>query len=91
MATKATRYVDNQGRIILPAHIRKALNLGSGNVVEMSLDDDGTLRITASKERCAVCGNSVEGKHRAQIEANGKKFVCYECAQAVAREMIRRM
>lgn len=91
MATKATRYVDNQGRIILPAFIRKHLNLGSGHVVDMTLEDDGSIRIKAAKERCSVCGNSVEDKPHSEISANGKKFVCYECAQAIARDMIRRM
>lgn len=89
MATKSTRYVDDLGRIVLPAHIRKALNLGKGQCVEMELDDDGTIRIRAIKERCAVCGNAVEGKHHTEIEANGKKLICYSCGQAIARAMMR--
>lgn len=90
MATKATRYVDNQGRVVLPSHIREALNLAPGNVVTVELDDDGTIRMRASQERCCVCGEGMEDKPCAEIEANGKKRVCYKCAQAIARDMIRR-
>ena len=83
------RYVDDLGRVILPAHIRKAMNLGKGKCIEVTLDEDGTVRIKAIKERCSVCGNAVEGKHHTEIEANGKKLICYECAQAIARAMLK--
>lgn len=33
MEKKSTRYLDAQGRIILPNHIRKALNLVPGSAV----------------------------------------------------------
>lgn len=86
---KAIRYVDDLGRIILPAHIRKALNLGSGRCIEVDLDEDNTIRIRAIEERCALCGKAVEGKHHSEIQANGKKLVCYDCGQAVARAMMK--
>ena len=89
MATKSTRYVDNLGRVILPAHIRKAMNLGVGRCIEVTLEDDNTVRIRAVKERCSVCGNAVEGKHHTEVDANGKKLVCYDCGQAIARAMMK--
>lgn len=89
MATKSTRYVDNLGRVILPAHIRKALNLGVGRCIEVTLDDDNTIRIRAVEERCKVCGNAVEGKHHTEVDINGKKFICYECGQTIARAMMK--
>ena len=90
MATKSTRYIDDQGRIVLPHHIRKALNLASGNVVEVALEDDNTIRIRPSTERCCICGGSVENKHHTQISpAPNKKLICFDCAQKVAKAMIK--
>lgn len=90
MATKTTRYVDDQGRIVLPAHIRTALNLASGNVVEVALEDDGTIRIRPTYERCCICGEGVEGQHRAEITVGtGKKFICYNCSQAIIRHITK--
>lgn len=87
MATKSTRYLDDQGRIILPSHIRKALNLSSGNVVEVALDDDGTIRIRPTKERCCICGGSVESKHHTHLSKD--KLICFDCAQNVAKAMLK--
>lgn len=90
MATRSTRYVDHQGRVILPAHIRKALNLGKGYTLEVSLDDDGSIRMKPVSERCCVCGDAVADKHHTQVKTeNGDKFVCYECAQNIARAMMK--
>lgn len=87
---RSIRYVDYQGRIILPAHIRKALNLGKGYTVDVSLDDEGCIRIKPVPERCCVCGDAVADKHHTQVETdNGDKFVCYECAQNIARAMMK--
>lgn len=91
--TKAYRYVDDQGRVVLPAHIREALNLSKGSVVEVS-HENGTqeVRIRPSHERCAVCGLPIEEKPSAQIKTGtGNKLVCYKCAQAIARDMIAQM
>ena len=84
------RYVDPQGRIILPAHIRKALNLQPGNLVSMEVTENGTIKIRVEEERCSLCGESVEGKHHAKIKVGPvTKNVCYNCSQAIAREMMK--
>ena len=90
MATKSLRYVDDQGRIILPSHIRKALNIGKGHTVTLDLDDDGSVRIRAVKERCCICGKGVQNKHCSEVTVGSdKKFVCFDCAQAVSRAMMK--
>ena len=90
MATKSTRFVDNQGRIILPAHIRKALTIGRGHCVTVSLDDDGTIRIKAVPERCCICGDAVDQKHYTEVTVGtDEKIVCFDCAQALARAMMK--
>lgn len=84
MATKTTRYVDDVGRVLLPNHIRKALNLQKGTALEVELEDTGTIRIRCIEERCVLCGESVEGKPRAELTIGpDKKYVCCACAQAV--------
>ena len=89
-SNKSTRFVDNQGRIILPAYIRKALNIGKGHTVTLALDDDGTIRIKAVPERCCICGDAVDQKHYTEVEtANGNKLVCFDCAQNLARAMMK--
>lgn len=86
------RKIDQAGRLALPVHIRKALNIAPDSLVEVELSDDGEAAlIRATKERCSVCGKPVDEKPHAEIDANGTKLVCYECAQAIAQDMIRRM
>lgn len=84
MAKDSLRYVDHQGRIVLPSHIRNTLTLAPGSLVEVTLDDDGTIRIRPTKERCCICGEPVDGKNRAEINAGlEKKLVCFKCSQAI--------
>lgn len=73
--TKTTRYLDSQGRIILPAHIRKALNLTEGKSLEVSLEDDDTIRIAPVQERCVICGAPLTGKYIRYKD----KMVCQDC------------
>lgn len=86
MDKKSTRFVDNQGRIIVPSHIRKALNLAPGTRVSVDLADDGTVRVRAEDERCYLCGKPVQGKHHTAV---GDKRICYECAQNIAKAMMK--
>ena len=80
MATKTTRYIDSTGRIILPVHIRKALNLTEGRCVEIDMDG-GIIRVKPIEERCCICGDPVKGKPFVQtITVHGeKKYVCGHC------------
>lgn len=90
MITKSMRYVDDLGRVVLPAHIRKNLNLKKGNAVSVTLDEDGTIRIRPEAERCCLCGKGVEGAPRTEVTIGpSKKLICYHCAQLVARSMMR--
>ncbi len=86
------RFVDKQGRFVLPAYVRKHLNVGKGHTIELFLEDDNTVRIKAVPERCCVCCDSIGDMHHTTVEtANGDKFVCYKCAQNIARSMIAQM
>lgn len=76
---KSIRYLDAQGRVILPSHIRKALNLTTGNVLEITLEDDNTIKITPTEERCVICGSTVKEKYIRPHD----KLVCEDCALAI--------
>lgn len=87
MATTTNRYIDSQGRIIIPNHIRKALNLQPGNNVMVSLADDGTIRIRANTERCSVCGNDIDaGESTINMSRKGAK-ICMFCAHTIAEKV----
>ena len=78
MKAKTIRYLDAQGRVILPSHIRNSLNLKGGSAVEVAVEDDGTIRLSPTEERCAICGEPTEtsgikvGPHT--------KCVCHNCS-----------
>lgn len=87
MAVKTQRYLDAQGRIILPNHIRKALNLTAGKVVEIDMDSDGSVRIRPTTERCALCGEGLEGvPHTTITVGTGTKHICAACAEQIKKE-----
>lgn len=58
-ATGVSRKVDDLGRIVLPAELRKSFDIREGDHVEIAVEDD---RIILSKRRlsCTFCG-SAEG------------------------------
>ena len=80
MATTKTTRMDAQGRVILPPHIRKELNLNAGQLVTVSLED-GTIKIQPAKERCALCGEAAETKYTIGPRA---ELICANCAKAIA-------
>lgn len=77
------RRIDDQGRIIIPNHIRKELNLASGSLVEVSMDDDKTITVRPTADNCCICGKSLEGKDT--IKVTKDKTMCLDCAKAVAK------
>lgn len=77
--TKTTRYLDAQGRVILPLHIRKELNLTKGKVVEVSLEGD-TIMIRPTELRCALCGAPIVRQNRMTIH---DKPVCAVCCKMI--------
>lgn len=54
-ATGVSRKVDDLGRIVLPAELRKSFDIREGDHVEIAVEDD---RIILSKRRstCTFCG-----------------------------------
>lgn len=84
MNTKSVRRLDGQGRVILPAHIRKALDLSPESTVTIEIEDDGSIRIRPAEERCCICGENVAGHQRIHIQnKTGDKYICAVCKSAM--------
>lgn len=56
-ATGVSRKVDDLGRIVLPAELRKSFDIREGDRIEISVEED---RIILSKSRttCTFCGQA---------------------------------
>ena len=80
MGVKSVRRLDGQGRVILPSHIRKALNLTKDSEVTINMTKDGAVMIRPSEERCCICGKNVEGVRHATM---GDKKICMSCASEI--------
>lgn len=82
MKAKTTVRVDPQGRLMIPAHIRKELNLLPGDELSIDVDPFGTIRLESTKERCCLCGESAGvsvtiGPHT--------KHICRLCAAVIRK------
>lgn len=84
MELKSTRYLDQQGRVIIPSYIRKALALHTGNCVEVTMSDDGTIRVRPTGERCSVCGEVMSKAAVAISTDAGTKRICAKCAEQIS-------
>jgi transcriptional pleiotropic regulator of transition state genes len=52
------RKIDRLGRIVLPAEMRKALELGDGDLVEIVIEDDHIALIKVART-CVFCGRTI--------------------------------
>lgn len=80
MATNKTTRMDAQGRVILPPHIRKELNLNAGQKVSVSLEA-GVIQIRPAEERCVFCGKAANDE---PIISPSGVSICRSCAEAIA-------
>lgn len=86
MAIAKTTRMDAQGRVILPPHIRKAMNLTPGSGVDVDLDADGTIRIRPAEERCVICGENPGDCIKIEVGPH-TKHVCRNCSKLIVSEM----
>lgn len=80
MATSKTTRMDAQGRVIIPPHIRKELDLSAGQQVIVSLEA-GVIQIRPAEELCAICGKAE--KAEPFIRPSGVP-ICRSCAEKIA-------
>lgn len=87
---KITYRIDPTGRIMIPAYVRKNLNLTPGTLV--TIETEGrSVRIKNAHERCFICGKSIK-KPSDMIVLNGKDemHICSACAEKVEQENKKR-
>lgn len=50
------RRLDELGRIVIPMEIRKSLNISSGDLLDISVEN-GAVILKKSRNVCIICGN----------------------------------
>jgi transcriptional pleiotropic regulator of transition state genes len=76
--TGMSRKLDVLGRIVIPAEIRKSLDLKEGGVLEISLDEEKIV-LTPRRDACVFCGSETD------LKAYEGRMVCDTCIGSVAK------
>lgn len=72
------RKVDELGRIVIPHELRKALDIGSGDLLELGCEGE-TLTLRKFSPTCVFCGD------REELSAYKEKYICGECLRNLKR------
>jgi transcriptional pleiotropic regulator of transition state genes len=74
--TGVARKVDQLGRVVLPAEVRREFGIEPGDLVEISVDT-GAIVLTKVEDRCVFCASELT-----LIEFSGK-LVCHGCIDGI--------
>ena len=77
--TGVARKVDQLGRVVLPAEVRRRFGIRPGDMIEIAVDSDAIL-LTKVEDRCVFCTDVTE-----LTEFSGK-LVCRRCVSRLAAE-----
>ena len=75
-ATGIVRRVDDLGRVVIPKEIRRSLDIGAADSLEIYVDGDDII-LRKYQPGCALCG-SMDGL----VEVDGA-LICRECAEKI--------
>lgn len=75
-STGIVRRIDELGRIVLPAEMRKIYGLNEKDAVEIFTNDD-TIILKKYNEVCIICGSSTD------LKTFKGKNVCLNCAKNI--------
>lgn len=70
------RKIDDLGRVVLPAELRRLMGIGEKEPLEIYTDEDKII-LKKYEPACVFCGSTVE------VQIYRGKMVCRECAEAV--------
>ena len=70
------RRIDQLGRIVVPAELRRVTGIQTGDLVEIRLVD-GHIALTKIAAECALCGC------RDELVDHGTKQLCTECVREI--------
>jgi len=74
------RKVDELGRIVLPIEIRKKLNVDTGDSLDVSIDETGTVLLRKSEKHCVICHGQ-----NGLVDIRDKP-VCAECREIIKNQ-----
>ena len=77
--TGVARKVDQLGRVVLPAEVRRHFGISPGDLIEIGVDTDAIL-LTKVEDRCVFCGGTTS------LSEFSGKLVCGECVSRLAGE-----
>jgi transcriptional pleiotropic regulator of transition state genes len=73
-----SRKVDRLGRVVLPAELRKDLEINEGDLVDIAVDDDGRIVLEKVAQRCVFCRATAPGVELREFENH---MVCEPCVE----------
>ena len=74
--TGMTRPVDSLGRIVLPSEIRRSMDITTGDLLEIMVEDDH-IALRKYEPTCIFCGST-----RDTVHFSGK-LICRECLKKI--------
>jgi transcriptional pleiotropic regulator of transition state genes len=78
VASGISRKVDRLGRVVLPAEIRKELEITEGDLLEIALDDAGRIVLEKVALRCVFCRR---GAPTVELRDFELQVVCSSCIE----------
>jgi len=77
--TGVARKVDQLGRVVLPAEVRRQFGISPGDMIEIAVNSDAIL-LTKVEDRCVFCGATTG------LSEFSKKLVCGDCVSRLVAE-----
>jgi AbrB family transcriptional regulator, transcriptional pleiotropic regulator of transition state genes len=78
VSTGVSRKIDRLGRVVLPAELRKQLEIREGDLMEIAVDDDGRVVLEKVALRCVFCRATPPGVELKEFQ---QKLVCEPCVE----------
>lgn len=72
------RCLDNLGRLVIPAELRRAMGIAKGDPVQMRVEGK-TVIVEKHKDSCILCGKSED-----LFEVKDHKKICVNCMREMA-------
>jgi transcriptional pleiotropic regulator of transition state genes len=78
MSSGISRKVDRLGRVVLPAEIRKQLEIGEGDLMDIAVDDQGRVKLEKVALACVFCRSTAPAVELREFQ---EKLVCEPCVE----------